>query len=596
MARTRTKAGRLIVVEGPDGVGKTTVCRLLAERLRARGVPALLLSFPGRKTGTLGHLVYRLHHAAAALGVGGISPLANQTMHIAAHIDAVERVIRPELELGRTVILDRLWWSTWVYGVVAGCDRRSLALLLEAERVAWGRVRPAATFLLRRPAPFDRSEEGRDRWRRLADEYELLAAREQSKYPVVRLDNLTTPEDCADAILAHLDRRTNSRPVERSAAKFEQMPIFAAGEHPKETPAAIAARTVLTHILPARPTVAYDTYWRFAAERQEIFFKRVEGRLPPWTADPILAAYKFTNAYRASDRVSQYLIRHVIYRKDLPATAEEVFFRVILFKLFNKIGTWQALEAEFGAVTYDDFAFEQYDRVLSAIMQRGDSIYSAAYIMPSGGRALGYDRKHRNHFALLERMMADSLPQKIADAPTMQRAFALLRNYPTIGDFLAYQYVTDLNYSEITNFSEGDFVVPGPGALDGIRKCFADPGGMNEPELIKFMADRQERESERLGLTFRSLWGRPLQLIDCQNLFCEVDKYSRVHHPELAGISGRQRIKQRFGPTPQFPTPWYPPKWGINDRVAQTVPVDHFINGRPNGLRRERPKQETRCN
>ena len=151
----------------------------------------------------------------------------------------------------------------------------------------------------------------------------------------------------------------------------------------------------------------------------------------------------------------------------------------------------------------------------------------------------------------------------------MQQAFTLLKSYPGIGDFLAYQYVTDINYSELTDFSEAEFIVPGPGALDGIRKCFHDVGGLNKPEVIKFMADRQEREFERLGLTFRSLWGRRLQLVDCQNIFCEVDKYARVGHPEVQGVSGRSRIKQRFAPKPSLPPPWYPPKWGLNDRIAE---------------------------
>ena len=62
----------------------------------------------------------------------------------------------------------------------------------------------------------------------------------------------------------------------------------------------------------------------------------------------MLATYKFTNAYRASDRVSQYLIRNVIYRDDLPMSPHEVFFRILLFKLFNKIETWELLERAIG--------------------------------------------------------------------------------------------------------------------------------------------------------------------------------------------------------------------------------------------------------
>ena len=79
-------------------------------------------------------------------------------------------------------------------------------------------------------------------------------------------------------------------------------------------------------LYPLRPTEVYDTYWRFAYERQEIFFRRNEGLPPPWTEDPIFMRYKFTNAYRASDRVSQYLIKHVIYRGD--QSPEELFFRI----------------------------------------------------------------------------------------------------------------------------------------------------------------------------------------------------------------------------------------------------------------------------
>lgn len=321
------------------------------------------------------------------------------------------------------------------------------------------------------------------------------------------------------------------------------------------------------NIAPLKPTAVYDAYWRFAAERQEIFFARAAGQPPPWTEDEILAAFKFTNAYRAADRVSQYLIRRVIYRADLPVTAEEVFFRTILFKLFNKIETWELLEREVGPVTWAEYDFKKYDSVLTKAMAKGQRIYSAAYIMPSA-KKFGYASKHSNHLVLLAKMMADSLPDKIADSQRMQQAFDLLVEYPSLGDFLAYQFATDVNYSGITAFSETEFVVPGPGARDGIKKCFTDTGGLTPTEVIGFMADRQDAEFRRLELTFRSLWGRPLQLIDCQNLFCEVGKYARQSHPEVKGISDRTRIKQKFRPNKTAINYWFPPKWKINDRIA----------------------------
>lgn len=166
-------------------------------------------------------------------------------------------------------------------------------------------------------------------------------------------------------------------------------------------------------------------------------------------------------------------------------------------------------------------------------------------------------------------MMEDELYHRIAESRSMQGSFKLLLSYPMIGDFLAYQFATDLNYSTLTNFSEMDFVMPGPGALNGIRKCFSSLGGLNEIDIIKVVADRQHEEFERLGIRFRTLWGRHLQLIDCQNLFCEVDKYSRVKHPEIVGITQRTRIKQKFRMTPSPIRYWYPPKWGLNDRIPE---------------------------
>ena len=164
-------------------------------------------------------------------------------------------------------------------------------------------------------------------------------------------------------------------------------------------------------------------------------------------------------------------------------------------------------------------------------------------------------------------MMNDNLSARITYAKTMQKVFELLRGYPMIGDFLAYQYATDINYSSLTNFSEMTFVMPGPGAKDGIQKCFSDWGGLNEIDLIRLVADRQEDEFARLGLHFQKLWGRPLQLIDCQNLFCEVDKYARIAHPAIMGISGRTRIKQKFRPNTDYIDYFYPPKWKINDYI-----------------------------
>lgn len=308
----------------------------------------------------------------------------------------------------------------------------------------------------------------------------------------------------------------------------------------------------------------YRTYWKFAEERQNIFFNRINNELC-WTKDEIFQKHKFTNAYRASDRVSQYLIKNVIYNNS--QEPEEVLFRILLFKTFNKIETWELLLNRLGRISFKEFDFKLYDNVLSSLMINGKAIYSGAYIMTSGRSKFGYSKKHRNHLKLIEYIMEDGFTDKVIQCDSMENLFNLLKEYPTIGNFLAYQYTIDINYSEVVNFDEMDFVVPGPGALDGIKKCFTDMGDYSETDIIKYVTENQEIEFHKNNIDFKNLWGRQLQLIDCQNLFCEVDKYARIAHPNVIGISGRSRIKQIFRPKKEEIKYWYPPKWNINEKI-----------------------------
>lgn len=561
--------GQLFIFEGPDGTGKTTLSLRLVEWLTSQGHHARYISFPGRIEGSLGELVYNLHHFPERYGLHEITPAAKQLLHVAAHIDAIHTTIIPALTSGEIVVMDRFWWSTVAYGKVSGMDQESLKLMIDLELHHWSQYRPTAVFLLVRSTPA-RREHPSAIHNLLEEAYAELDATEKGKYAIHRISTARTVEQSLGDILSAVElgpsvaHHANSRTPRQGTLSL----------HSDSVPQPRLAPVVFTKLSPAIPSVVYDTYWRFAAKRQEVFFKRAHNALPPWTDDPILSHYKFTNAYRASDRVSQFLIRNVIYGGD--QQPDEVFFRTILFKLFNKIETWQLLESKLGSLTTAKFDLHSFDKVLTAAMARKQTIYSAAYIMPSGGK-YGEPKKHRNHLMLLHNMLADGLPQRITQMKRMRDLFEVLLSYPMIGNFLAYQYATDLNYSELTSFSEMEFVVPGPGARDGIRKCFKDLGGLNEADIIKLVADRQEKEFERLEIEFKSLWGRSLQLIDCQNLFCEVDKYARHAHPDIVGITGRTRIKQVFRSTPSPIDYWYPPKWGLNELIEREKEAPHAV-------------------
>lgn len=314
----------------------------------------------------------------------------------------------------------------------------------------------------------------------------------------------------------------------------------------------------------------FDTYWRFAALRQEVFFNKINDIPPPWTSDPIINTYKFCNAYRASDRVSQYLIKNVIYDQNRSNHEEEVLFRILLFKIFNKIETWEYLENKLGEyISIYNFDFNVYSSILQAAMETGFVIYTSAY-MSCASKEFGYDKKHQNHLALIEQMIfKDHVVNRIVNARSLEEVFIIIQEYPLLGKFMAYQLATDINYSEIINFDENSFTIAGPGAERGINKCFLDTEGKSNADIIHWMTENQEREFQRLGLNFKSLWGRSLQAIDCQNLFCETDKYCRVAFPDLK--SNRKKIKSKFTANSQSIDYFYPPKWKINDKVQKTL-------------------------
>lgn len=295
----------------------------------------------------------------------------------------------------------------------------------------------------------------------------------------------------------------------------------------------------------------------------------------PWTSDPILLTYRFTNAYRASDRVSQFLIREIQYHEERSQEPRELFFRTLLFKIFNRVDTWRSLERELGPLTWAKTELHSVACVLSSLMAKGERIYSAAYIMPAP--ALGHVRKHANHLALIKAMIEDRVPERIQQAPSLRSVFETLLRYPGLGPFLAFQYTIDLNYSPLLDHEEGDFVIAGPGALDGIAKCFSHTGGLSAEEVIHWVCEQQERAFEDDGISFEDLFGRRLQPIDCQNLFCEVSKYARIAHPNIKGISGRMRIKQGYRKAPDpLPPPMFPPSWCIQTPPAAGQPERHL--------------------
>src|ERR1700733_5092066 len=105
-----------------------------------------------------------------------------------------------------------------------------------------------------------------------------------------------------------MDQAEGISPADRSLCADQQLRLFS--EDASTTPEQrLRTVSICGRRLPVSPV--FDTYWRFAAKRQALYEARRSGVPGPWTGDNILRRFRFTNCYRAADRVSQFLLTNV---------------------------------------------------------------------------------------------------------------------------------------------------------------------------------------------------------------------------------------------------------------------------------------------
>lgn len=136
--------GRLIVFEGPEGAGKTTQLRLLADWLTARGVRFTGVREPGQTA--LGNEIRRLLLEPDR----AISPTAEALLFMASRAELTAEVLVPCLSAGELVLADRFFLSTYAYQVAGrGLPEREVRA---ANALATGGVIPDLTLLFEVPA------------------------------------------------------------------------------------------------------------------------------------------------------------------------------------------------------------------------------------------------------------------------------------------------------------------------------------------------------------------------------------------------------------------------------------------------------------
>ena len=165
------------IFEGIDNVGKTTIIQALKQQIReTTDYKCVDVAFPGNESRTLGNLVYRIHHYQEQYFDAPINETSLQLLHIASHIDLIQRRLKPLSNSKCIVLLDRFWWSTYVYGLAGGVEENVIQSIIAPELLYWKDINIKKIFLVERNKRQNDYELNKEN--AIIDKYQKLAEKE----------------------------------------------------------------------------------------------------------------------------------------------------------------------------------------------------------------------------------------------------------------------------------------------------------------------------------------------------------------------------------------------------------------------------------
>lgn len=283
-----------------------------------------------------------------------------------------------------------------------------------------------------------------------------------------------------------------------------------------------------------------DYFIQFVIDRYSVHLKKdVIGDPKPWTTNPILLDFKFTNIRREHDRTTKHLLGLLEEHKDAPYGNK--IMNIILYRLFNKIETSDLL----GWVN-----FGKYDEdILRKRLRKAESGFN---YFTNAFHTSGMRRQFRIKYPeeafepiLFPRVcneLKSVVVKAIKKAKTPMEVIEALKQMEGIGNFLAYQMFVDFTYLDEFPWSENEFVVSGPGCMMGLDFLFMDKDGLTYDELMFWLRDNCPITPEMCDKLMIDLpkHDRYMNVMSLENCMCELSKYIRA-----AEGTGRPKNKYR---------------------------------------------------
>jgi len=284
-----------------------------------------------------------------------------------------------------------------------------------------------------------------------------------------------------------------------------------------------------------------EAFFAFARARHQIFLDRNSGKPRPWTDDPILQQYRFTNVFREEDRTSLWF-RHYV-RCWLSKMSEECqVLGTILFRTLNRTESGEILFQQNDLFRGEPVGWryvkglatiEEVEANLRTAIPRGPWV-TGAYIVKTPD---GMDKLTGALWIVEE--ARKRLPALVGGHPlqttprTLEAFWLALQKFPYIGGFTGYEIVTDLRHLPILRDAPDimSWANAGPGAVRGLHRVH---GRDHRKSLSQAQACREMQDLLSIARSDLTAWpehGRlwpEWEMREVEHTLCEFDKYERV--------------------------------------------------------------------
>lgn len=285
-------------------------------------------------------------------------------------------------------------------------------------------------------------------------------------------------------------------------------------------------------------------FYELAFERHRIYVLKTLNQLKPWTKDEIFQNWFFCNVFRRIDKTTVWMEQNII--KPLYKDMNDLWKNIILYRYISNVKTFEIFK-EKGIL----FNRKEIYRTMREMQNNKQTIVTGAFVCNSGIGGGEFVDKVTYIFTLLKKLNDADFGSVIKNINSLRGTFNYLKKFPGVGNFMSYEYTTDLSYSHyLNNCSEiYTWCDLGLGAVRGMNRLLKGlPSKRKIPdkheytkqifdEWVKYI--RQNIESE-MHKTMDMLPGgieptiadmylpfKKLTMREVEHWLCEYDKHCR---------------------------------------------------------------------